>query len=486
MNLKPMETSYVMGQTVLFEEIQNNLYASKLCDADTQALLYSILVQYQIQYNKARKEGQQVDEYSITIYEKDLEGFLKEISAAKTIRPQKLLEKKIKSVFALSNYTNIEEKSKISKTENKYTKFQLFVMDVITEQIPYNILLEQVPEEVLNNNNIADFEAIKAYTFRTTKEGTDYINRMFGEIDKGYSYFLVGLSLTLKTETSKKVLNFLCKYMNAILDGKWTTGGNVVFTIDEVYSQCGIKSSNPKINKDTFLKALEEVNTALLTHFSVTDKEGQPVQIKCKYLKNGEYGYNPWYQAHKETHIQFYAQTIEDMDKLDTPNNTMKKIVDNANMKDTFKDVKPAKTTAKKEAAPKEKDIKQEQNKEVIKEIINYLNEKAGTKFRPNSKETVKHINARIKEGYTVQDFKYVIDVKVSQWKNDPKMSAFIRPQTLFGTKMENYVNEKVVKNEPSYHVKNDYTSGRNARRIGEDWDERPRKKQILDPNDSF
>lgn len=371
MDLKPMETSYIIGQTVLFEEIQNNLYASKLCDADTQALLYSILVQYQIQYNEARKQGQQVDEYNITIYEKDLEGFLKEISAAKTIRPQKLLEKKIKSVFTLSNYTNIEEKSKISKTENKYTKFQLFVMDVITEQIPYNILLEQVPEEVLNNNNIADFEAIKAYTFRTTKEGTDYINRMFSDIGQGYSYFLVGLSLTLKTETSKKVLNFICKYMNAILDGKWTTGGNVVFTIDEVYSQCGIKSNTPGKNKDTLLKALDEVNTALLTHFSVTDKEGQPVQIKCKYLKNGEYAYNPWYQAHKETHIQFYAQTIEDMDKLATANNTMKKIVDNANIKDTFKDVKKAKTTAKKEAAPKKKSQTTEEMYKIVESALN-------------------------------------------------------------------------------------------------------------------
>ena len=450
MDIKPGETNYILGQTVLMEQIQNNLYASKLCDANTQALLYAILSQYQIQYNEAHKQGQQVDEYSITIYEKDLEGFLKEISTAKTIRPKKLLEKKIQSVFALSNYTHIVEKEKISKIENMYTKFQLFVMKVVTEQIPYNILLEQVPQEILNANKIEDFEPIKAYTFTTTKEGTDYINRMFSDIGTGYSYFLVGLALTLKTDTAKKVLNFICKYMNAILAGQWTTGGQVVFTIDTVYNYCGIHTVDTNTNKKMLLKALEEVNTALLTHFSVTDKEGQPVQIKCKYLKNGEYKYNSWYKADKETHIQFYAQPIEDMDKLDTPNNTMKKIVDNANTKDTFKDIKPAKTTAKKEA---------QDNSAVIKEIIDYLNEKAGTKFRYNSKQTVGHINARLKEGYTVEDFKHVIDVKVSQWKDDSKMCGYIRPQTLFSTKMESYVNEKVQSNINDHHHNNNSSS---------------------------
>ena len=481
MDIKPGETNYILGQTVLMEQIQNNLYASKLCDANTQALLYAILSQYQIQYNEAHKQGQQVDEYSITIYEKDLEGFLKEISTAKTIRPQKLLEKKIQSVFALSNYTHIVEKEKISKIENMYTKFQLFVMKVVTEQIPYNILLEKIPQEILNANKIEDFEAIKAYTFTTTREGTDYINRMFGDIGTGYSYFLVGLALTLKTDTAKKVLNFICKYMNAILAGQWTTGGQVVFTIDTVYNYCGIHTVDTNTNKKMLLKALEEVNNALLTHFSLTDKEGQPVQIKCKYLKNGEYSYNSWYKADKETHIQFYAQPIEDLDKLTKPNDTMKKIVDNANtIKDTC-------STVKKEAPKKEKDKKEAQdNSAVIKEIIDYLNEKAGTKFRYNSKQTVGHINARLKEGYTIEDFKHVIDVKVSQWKDDSKMSAFIRPQTLFGTKMENYVNEKIVKNEPSYHVKNDYTHNTRGRRIGEDWEDRPRKKETINEEDSF
>lgn len=474
MEIKPSETSYVMAQTELFELIQNELYASQLCNKDTRALLNAILAQYQIQYNEARKQGKEVQQYTVTIYEKDLQGFLQEISAAKTIRPQKILEKKIATVFTLSNYTNIVEKEKVSSTQTQYTKFQLFVMKVVTEQIPYNLLLEKVPQEILNANKIDDFQAIKAYTFRTTKEGTDYINRMFSDIGTGYSYFLVGLALTLKTDTSKKVLNFICKYMNAILAGQWTDGGQVVFTIDKVYNYCGIHSSNPTKNKDTLLNALEEVNTALLTHFSITDKEGQPVQIKCKYLKNGEYSYNSWYKADKQTHIQFYALPIENMDKLSTANNTMKKIVDNANIKDTF-------STVKKTPQPKKEE---QDNSAAIKEIIDYLNTKAGTKFRYSTKETQKHINARLKEGYTLQDFKHVIDVKVYKWKNDPKMCSYIRPQTLFGTKMESYVNEQIKK--PGFHVDNDYHHNSNDRKFDHDWDTKRRRLETINEEDTF
>lgn len=78
------------------------------------------------------------------------------------------------------------------------------------------------------------------------------------------------------------------------------------------------------------------------------------------------------------------------------------------------------------------------------KEIVDYLNEKAGTKFRSQTKDTQKHIRARVNEGFTIDDFKKVIDTKTSQWLNDPKMNAYLRPATLFGTKFEGYLNEQV------------------------------------------
>lgn len=79
-----------------------------------------------------------------------------------------------------------------------------------------------------------------------------------------------------------------------------------------------------------------------------------------------------------------------------------------------------------------------------IAEIVDYLNEKAGTKYRASSKTTKKHINARLSEGFTVQDFKTVIDKKCRDWLHNPEkpgMEEYLRPETLFGAKFEGYLN---------------------------------------------
>lgn len=78
------------------------------------------------------------------------------------------------------------------------------------------------------------------------------------------------------------------------------------------------------------------------------------------------------------------------------------------------------------------------------KEIIDYLNRKTNKNFKHTSKATQRLINARFKEKFTVDDFKTVIDTKTSQWLKDKKMSAYLRPDTLFGTKFESYLNEQV------------------------------------------
>ena len=75
-------------------------------------------------------------------------------------------------------------------------------------------------------------------------------------------------------------------------------------------------------------------------------------------------------------------------------------------------------------------------------EIVDYLNEKAKTSYRANTKATQKHINARLKEGYTVEDFKTVIDKQCAKWIGT-EMEQYLRPETLFGTKFESYLNSK-------------------------------------------
>ena len=75
------------------------------------------------------------------------------------------------------------------------------------------------------------------------------------------------------------------------------------------------------------------------------------------------------------------------------------------------------------------------------KEIVSYLNEKAGTAYRASSSKTRTLIHARWTEGFRPEDFRRVIDTKCSEWLHDPRMSKFIRPETLFGTKFEGYLN---------------------------------------------
>ena len=81
---------------------------------------------------------------------------------------------------------------------------------------------------------------------------------------------------------------------------------------------------------------------------------------------------------------------------------------------------------------------------DIFREIISYLNAKAETSYKASTEKTKTLIKARLKEGFTVEDFKTVIDKKVLLWKNDIKMSAYLRPETLFGTKFESYLNEIV------------------------------------------
>lgn len=79
-----------------------------------------------------------------------------------------------------------------------------------------------------------------------------------------------------------------------------------------------------------------------------------------------------------------------------------------------------------------------------IKEIVGYLNAKLGTRYLSANEKTQRLITARFNENkkYTVADFKEVIDKKVKEWKGT-EMEKYLRPETLFGTKFESYLNQK-------------------------------------------
>ena len=92
-------------------------------------------------------------------------------------------------------------------------------------------------------------------------------------------------------------------------------------------------------------------------------------------------------------------------------------------------------------------DIVPEQEQEPIPyaEIITYFNEVAGTHYLLRGKEIKKFIKARWNDGFRLEDFKTVLDKKAGQWKNDAKMSKYLRFETLFSNKFESYLNEVVA-----------------------------------------
>lgn len=79
----------------------------------------------------------------------------------------------------------------------------------------------------------------------------------------------------------------------------------------------------------------------------------------------------------------------------------------------------------------------------VSQEAISLLNELRGSNFKPDSRDTLKHIAARMKEGFELEDFKLVVGHQCQRWKGDPKMRTYLRPSTLFnGAKFEGYLED--------------------------------------------
>lgn len=77
------------------------------------------------------------------------------------------------------------------------------------------------------------------------------------------------------------------------------------------------------------------------------------------------------------------------------------------------------------------------------KDVIDYLNQQTGKNYKSTTKKNQTVIRARTDEGFSLDDFKRVIDNKVAEWKGT-NMEKYIRPETLFGTKFEGYLNQEL------------------------------------------
>lgn len=79
----------------------------------------------------------------------------------------------------------------------------------------------------------------------------------------------------------------------------------------------------------------------------------------------------------------------------------------------------------------------------ISKDIVNDLNLVLGTSYKFTTPKTIELINARLNEGFTIDDFKTVHRKMLKSWGADPKMCKYLRPITLYGTKFESYLNSK-------------------------------------------
>ena len=138
-------------------------------------------------------------------------------------------------------------------------------------------------------------------------------------------------------------------------------------------------------------------------------------------------------------HKTIYTKELSMLTLLDSGEYVLSDMACQQNVSDSDTDCTPS---IGKVREGKEREEETQKESEAASQIVACLNEKAGTAFRASTRQTRKHIHARLAEGYSPQDFEAVIAYKVSKWKDDPRMQGYLRPETLFGSKFEGYLQE--------------------------------------------
>ncbi|EQA1140091.1 TPA: hypothetical protein HLU11_13200 [Escherichia coli] len=72
--------------------------------------------------------------------------------------------------------------------------------------------------------------------------------------------------------------------------------------------------------------------------------------------------------------------------------------------------------------------------------VLTHLNQVSGSRYQ-KSKTSLENIRGRLREGYSVDDLKLVIDLKHEHWNGNDDQYQYMRPETLFGPKkFESYL----------------------------------------------
>lgn len=128
-------------------------------------------------------------------------------------------------------------------------------------------------------------------------------------------------------------------------------------------------------------------------------------------------------------------------------------------------------TTEKPQESAYDNHTENENVNENIYIIISFLNITCNKNYKTNTRKTIDLIKARLREGFTVEDFKNVIKKKHEEWSGT-EFEKFLRPSTLFGTKFEEYLNQEVSRKAGSMEKRKEADKLEEFYKMSSEWGE--------------
>lgn len=195
---------------------------------------------------------------------------------------------------------------------------------------------------------------------------------------------------------------------------------------------------------DLIMMANHKQTKVLLGNELVQAQRGQVITSEAKLMKKWKWG---------KSRLRTFLEILENDGMIIKKSDRKKTVINIENYciyhdkKDETEPPTDHKQTDNKpqsDTIKNDKNVKNEEEDIPYSEIVSYLNDKANKKYKASTPKTKQSIHARWEQGFRLSDFKQVIDIKVNEWTNTD-MEKYIRPETLFGTKFEGYLNQETT-----------------------------------------
>ena len=216
---------------------------------------------------------------------------------------------------------------------------------------------------------------------------------------------------------------------------------------------------NPLLTKDSDYMAIWVYLLLNATHAQITAMfKGEIITLKEGQLITGRKSISKKLNIN-ETKVQRVLKRLENEQQIEQQTSNRKRLVTVVNFKTYQQSEQQSEQQVNNKRTTSEQQVNTNKNVKNVKnvkerdfgdiaysDIIKYLNNKTEKNFKTTTAKTKELIKARWNEGQRLDDFKKVIDTKTKEWSKDPKMSKYLRPETLFGKKFESYRNEETNK----------------------------------------